>query len=629
MCGIAGFTHKGDAAEPGIARTLINLLVHRGPDQQGAWESADVCLCAVRLKVIDLDGGDQPIVSPESGTVICFNGEIFNHRELRRELERLGCRFDSDCDTEVVLRAFETWDVAAFARLRGMFAVALWQPHRRRLVVARDRMGIKPVYIARRGENLYFASELKAILAHPEIERRLDPAGLASFLTRNFIAGQESMVEGIEKLAPGSWISWEDGRVESGLYWTLRFDPSPCSLEEATEQLDGLIRDAVREQMVADVPLGVWSSGGLDSTTILHYASQESSRQLKTFSIGFRGRHCDESPYFRRAAEVYGTDHHELNLDANLDLSDAIEELPYFADEPSADAGALPIWYLSKLTRGECTVALSGEGADELFGGYNTYLADRYAQWLRRVPRPLRAAGGWMARQVPVSDRKIGLDYKLVRMLEGSLLPADEAHAFWNGTFTRKDLASLTTLNGALSGLPRGPVGSGADLNRFLWTDQLTYLPNDILNKTDRMSMAHSLEVRPPFLDHRIVEFAAGLQLDHKIRGTQLKRVLRTLMGRRLPPLLLRRKKEGLDIPIHAWFRTTLRPLLLDTLNERTIEETGVLDWCYVESVLDAHLRRQANLGYHLWGLLALVLWMKRWNVRWTAEPIKAVSLTT
>ena len=629
MCGIAGFTRWGEAAYTENAQTLIDLLVHRGPDQQGVWESADVSLCAVRLKVIDLDGGDQPIISPESGTVICFNGEIFNYRELRRELAQQGCRFASDCDTEVVLRAFEVWDVGAFSRLRGMFGVALWQPDRRRLVVARDRMGIKPVYIARRGENLYFASELKAILAHPEIERRLDPAGLASFLTRNFIAGRETMVAGIEKLPPGSWISWEEGRVQTERYWKLKFDPSPASLEESTEQLEGLIRDAVREQMVADVPLGVWSSGGLDSTTILHYASQESSRQLKTFSIAFHGRDCDETPYFRRAAEAYDTDHYELNLDANLDLADTIEELTHYADEPSADAGALPIWYLSKLTRRQCTVALSGEGADELFGGYNTYLADRYARWLQWVPRPLRAAGGWMARQVPVSDRKIGLDYKLVRMLEGSLLPADEAHAFWNGTFTRNDLASLTTLNGELEGLPRGPVGSGADLNRFLWTDQLTYLPNDILNKTDRMSMAHALEVRPPFLDHRIVEFAAGLELDHKIQGTQMKRVLRRLMRRHLPALLLQRKKEGLDIPIHAWFRTTLRPLLLDTLNQRTIQDTGVLDWSYVESVLDAHLNRQANLGYHLWGLLALTLWMKRWNVSWSAEPMGAVSLIT
>ena len=567
-------------------------------------------LGAVRLKIIDLEHGAQPMLSDDGDTVLVFNGEIYNNAELRSELEALGHRFHSYCDTETVLRAFLQWDTDSFAKLRGMFAAALWTESRRRLVLVRDRMGIKPLYFARQNGNVYFGSEVKTILPHPEIGRGINRLSLDRYLSLNYTPGSQTMIEGIEKLPPGSFFDWRDGKASVSAYWTLEFRPdSRIDLESAKSELDRLLRSAVSEHLVSDVPLGVWSSGGLDSSTILHYASE--GARLKTFSISFKGREFDESEYFREIAEKYQTDHHEFDLNADMGVPDAVEELAYYSDDPMADAGAIPVWFLSRMCRREVTVALSGDGADELFGGYNTYLADRYAKKLRMLPMGMRKLAARMTGLLPVSDNKIGLDYKITRMLNGSLLDPVEAHFFWNGTFSSAEKRELLLDPVEQPQLP---------LRNFLWLDQLTYLPDDILHKVDRMSMAHSLEVRPPFLDHRIVEFAATLPDNLKIRGSKLKFVLRELMKDRLPKSVLSRKKEGFDIPVHHWLRTVLRPLLLDTLNERTIRECGLFSWPVVQETIAAHLERRANLGYHLWGLLVLFLWIKRWRIETNAS---------
>ncbi len=528
------------------------------------------------------------MLSDDGDTVLVFNGEIYNNTEVRRELEHRGHLFDSRCDTETVLRAFLEWDVEAFSRLRGMFAAAFWTESDRRLVLVRDRLGIKPLYFARRGANLYFGSELKTILLHPEIDRRIDPEGLDHFLSLNYVPGPRTLVEGIEKLPPGKWLEWQDGRVRSEKYWSLQFKPdSRLDLESAKDELGYLLRSSVREHLVSDVPLGVWSSGGLDSTTILHYAAEASENRLKTFSVSFAGRSFDESRYFRQVADYYQTDHHEFDLNPDTDLQGAIEEFAYYSDEPSADAGAVPVWFLSKMCRREVTVALSGDGADEIFGGYNTYLADRYARTLRMVPRPIRSLAANLTRFLPVSDEKIGLDYKITRMLQGSLLDPVQAHLFWNGTFANGAKRRLCPRidDAAPLRLPGNGVGY---LNQFLWMDQVNYLPDDILYKCDRMSMAHSLEVRPPFLDHRLVEFAATLPEDMKIRGGKLKFLLRELMKDRLPKTVLRRRKEGFDIPAHHWLRTTLRPLVEETLTERAVRDSGIFSWKAVDSAMRA-----------------------------------------
>jgi asparagine synthase (glutamine-hydrolysing) len=620
MCGIAGFTRLNKAIHRSSAQRLTEILCHRGPDQQGAYEGSEATLCAVRLKIIDLGGGDQPIVSDDGDTVIAFNGEVYNHLEIRAELEALGHRFRSNCDTETVLRAFLQWDTACFARLRGMFAIALWTESRRRLVLARDRMGIKPLYFYRQGSDVYFGSELKAILEHRDVPRTLDLEALDAYLSVNYVPGPHTLIEGIRKLPPGHFLDWRHGRM-----WMERWWEAPVQgagrrpFGDAKTDLDQLLRDAVREQLVADVPLGVWASGGLDSSTILHYAAEESGTRLKTFSVSFAGRSFDESKYFREVSRIYGTDHHEFDLNPESELQSAIEDFAFYSDEPSADAGALPVWFLSRMSRRHVTVALSGEGADELFGGYLTYQADRVARPFRRIPGVVqRLMRRVLDRYVPVSDEKISLEYKLKRWMEGVGLDPDEAHFFWNGTFSneqRKQIRPGSNGNGLRRLVERLGLETKSTLERYLRVDQNYYLPDDILYKTDRMSMAHSLEVRPPFLDHRIVEFAARLRASHKIRGFTQKRILRELMRGKLPEMVLNRKKTGFDIPAHDWFRGTLRSLLLDTLSEEAIEATGIFDAAAIHSLIRDHMERRINVGYHLWGLLTLFLWMKRWKV--------------
>jgi len=626
LCGIAGYTHKNWAPPAERIRQATETLLHRGPDQQGVFQSNLFSVGAARLKIIDLASGDQPIFSDDGDAGIAFNGEIYNYLEIREELEKLGHRFHSHSDTETVLRAFLEWDKDCFTKLRGMFAVALWSKSRKRIVLARDRMGIKPLYISRQGEDLFFGSELKAIFIHPEIERFLSLQGLDCYLSLNYVPCPWTLVEGIEKLPPGYWLEWRDGEITSGPYWLLPFtSPTNYTLESAKEELDDLLKKSVREHMIADVPLGIWLSGGMDSTTILHYASRATSAQLKTFSISFRGRSFDETKFIDRAVQQYGTDHQELDLTPEQDLCGAIQEFAYYSDEPSADAGSLPVWFLSKLCKSKTTVALSGEGADELFGGYITCRADMLAKRARLVPGALRQIALASAKCLPVSDEKISFEYKLKRFLEGSFLRPIHAHVYWNGTFSEEDKRALLrhplpqTFHALLDQADGFPQ-MGDDLAHFLWFDQKYYLADDILVKSDRMSMAHSVEVRPPFLDHRIVEFAAKLPAHLKIRRSQQKLVLSELRKDKLPHSILQGKKTGFDIPAHEWLRAPLQLMLMESLREGIAEYGEVFRGDFIEDLAARHLERKANVGYHLWGLLILFQWMKRWKIQAAPE---------
>lgn len=622
MCGIAGFTHRSRRAPEGRIEAATRVITHRGPDQQGVFADETVSLGAVRLKIIDLSTGSQPITSEDGQTVIVFNGEVYNFRELRGELEHKGHRFQTHCDTEVVLEAFREWGVRSFTKLRGMFAFAIWHKPSRELYLVRDRMGIKPLYFLERGEDVYFGSELKSIFENEEIERALDLEGLTYFLSLNYVPQPFTLAQGVNKVRPGWFLKWKDGHLTQEPYWVLGMEPdSKMTLETAKEELDELLQKSLREHLISDVPLGVWASGGVDSTTVLHYAAAQAGQQLKTFSVSFQGRSFDESPWFREVAKVYGTDHHEFDVNPEAGLVDAIQQMAFYSDEPSADAGALPVWFLSKMTRERVTVALSGEGADELFGGYQTYLADDYAVRARKTPAFLRRMALGMLQLWPASNDKISLEYKAKRFLEGSLLPPEQAHLYWNGTNSDAAKASLAP------GMKHRPTSdlyrrmptearSAGPLNRNLWADQLYYLPDDILTKCDRMSMAHSLEVRPPFLDHRIVEFAGRIPENLKVHEGTLKYVLRELVRDKVPPSVLSRSKQGFDIPTHHWFRTVLKPLLLDTVTERAVRETGVFSWPAVKQLMDAHFARRLNAGYSLWGLLTLFLWMKRWKIQ-------------
>jgi asparagine synthase (glutamine-hydrolysing) len=629
MCGIVGFTHSRSVPDDDLIRRATSVLAHRGPDQQGIHCSPGVCLGAVRLKIIDLAHGAQPMLSADGGTVIVFNGEIYNHAALRDQLSAIGHVFESRSDTEVVLHAFLEWDVECFTRLRGMFAVAVWNESRRRLVLARDRVGIKPLYYYRHGRELLFASELKGILEHPAVPRTVDPEGLNHYLSLNYVPCPYTLVRDVRKLPPGHWMEWVDGELRTGEYWRLSVrERSGWTLDRAKEALDHALQESVREHLISDVPVGVWLSGGLDSSTILHYASQCSSTRLRTFSVSFRGRSCDETRYFREVAAAYGSEHTELDLNADLDVADALGDMAYYSDEPSADAGALPLWYLSRMSRESVTVALSGDGADEILGGYVTYRADRLARLLRLVPRALRRRALELVRRWPPSDDKVALEYKVKRFLEGSFLTPDEAHSYWNGCFSaeqKRRLMGIAGDEGVESLYERHPPGLNGWPDRYLWFDQAYYLPDDILYKCDRMSMAHSLEVRPPFLDHRVVELANSFPAELKIRGREHKRVLRELMKGRLPQCVLNRPKEGFDIPAHEWLRGALRPFLLDTLAPDSLERMGIRWPKGLQQLVDGHLERRINCGYQLWGLLVLVLWAKRWGISFEGHALGAM----
>jgi asparagine synthase (glutamine-hydrolysing) len=622
LCGIAGFTHKKSSPDEQRVRDMIHTLVHRGPDQQGIFCSDLFSFGAARLKIIDLESGNQPILENHGEWGIVFNGEIYNHPELRAELQELGHTFASHSDTETVLKAFLQWDTQSFKRLTGMFALAIWNLPQKRLVLARDRMGIKPLYFVQKGEDIFFGSELKSILIHPEIDRTLSRDALDCYLSLNYIPSPWTLIEGILKVPPGTWMEWRDGRTTTETYWSLPYGHfRDISLEDAKTQLDSLLAQSIREHLLSDVPLGVWLSGGIDSTTILHYAARASSSRLKTFSISFNGRSFDESRYIRSAVQEYGTDHDELDLNTGVDLIAAIEEFAYYSDEPSADAGSLPVWFLSQLCKKKATVALSGEGADELFGGYLTYRADRLARHLRHAPRAALRLVLSCLRHWPVSDEKIAFEYKVKRLFEGALMCPARAHVYWNGTFADVDHASIVSkplpraldkILGEMADLP----ASTDDLAPFLWLDQKYYLADDILVKSDRMSMAHSVEVRPPFLDHRIVEFAATLPANLKIRGSRQKIILKELMKNKLPSAIVNRPKIGFDIPTHEWLRGPLHGLLEDTFQFGLAEYGQLFCRDGIELLKKRHLQRKINVGYHLWGLLILFLWMKKWQVK-------------
>ena len=624
MCGILGYTHVRKRLPRGVVDAALSSLMHRGPDHQGRFESELISLGATRLRIIDMESGDQPLISPDGDVIVVFNGEIFNHHELRKELEGHGAHFETRCDTEVILHAFLRWGSECFSHLRGMFAIAIWVQSERRLILARDRMGIKPLYYCRHEGELYFGSELKCIFAQPEVPRTICMEGLNCYLSLNYVPAPHTLVEGISKLLPGHVLEWRNGSMCARSYVQKEEAArAPRSIAEATEELDDLLQKSVREQLVSDVPVGIWLSGGLDSSTILRYAANAGSARLRTFSITFKGRSFDESDSIQEITRHFGSKHTEFNLDESSDLEGAIQKMAYYSDEPSADAGALPAWFLAQMSSQHVTVVLTGEGADELFAGYLTYKADRYAAAARRVPAVLRRAALKGAAWLPVSDDKISFEYKLKRFLQGSLLAPEMAHVYWNGTFTEAEKREFFRFaDGNPMAAMLSNMGAGQGLQRYLDFDQRYYLADDILYKVDRMSMAHSLEARPPFLDPRIVDFSARLPEQFKLHGAQSKYVLRRLMQDKLPPNVLRRPKIGFDIPVHDWFRGVLQPMLLNTLSEEAVRASELFRWSAVERLLRDHMERKANLGYHLWGLMVLLLWMKQWNiVPGTREP--------
>ncbi len=619
MCGICGLAtaESGAVADIEAVKRMNRRLVHRGPDSDGVFQRGCVALAMRRLSIIDLEHGDQPISNEDGSVTVVQNGEIYNYRELRAELERRGHRFSTASDTEVLVHLYEEHGDGFVERLRGMFALALWDERERRLLLARDRFGIKPLYYRLAGKTLSFASELKALMLQPGFSREIDPRAVAAFLAFNSIPAPLTIFAEARKLPAGTLLVWREGSVEQMRYAR----PAPVAAEqvrrrpeaELADELRETLRDSIRAHLVADVPVGVLLSGGVDSAGITALAAGEQSQPVKTFSVGFEESSFDELDRARLVAERYGTDHHEIVL-----RPDAVELLPKLVeafDEPFGDSSALPTYLVSELAAGEVKVALSGEGGDELFGGYYTYVADLLAA---RVGR-LAALAAPLAELLPSSDGKVSFDYKAKRFARGAGLPPLERHHAWKEIFSRQLQASL--LGGRDAGwdpvdLYReryAETGGAEPLARLQDVDLGIYLVDDLLVKTDRSSMAHSLELRVPFLDTEVAAMALGLATPLKVRGLAKKRLLRRALAPLLPKEVLRGPKQGFSIPVAAWLRGPLQGFARETLSAETLSRQGWLDPATVTSLLDRHCSGREDLSRQLWGLIAFTLWFDRY----------------
>ena len=610
MCGIIGVAAAPGQQAPGleVGRAMNALIRHRGPDDDGFFADGRVLLGMRRLAVIDLAGGHQPMHNADGSVQAVFNGEIYNYRELRAELVARGHAFYSESDSEVVVQAWEAWGEGCFARLEGMFAIALWDARRQLLVLARDRFGEKPLFWHDDGRRLAFASELKSLLALPGFRRELDADAVRAYACFGYVPAPRSIFVGVAKLEPGHYLAYAGGKARISRYYTLPFTPKFAGSEaEAGDELARRLDAAVASRLVADVPFGAFLSGGLDSSVVVALMARHLGQPVRTFSIGFREDAFNELSDARRVARHLGTEHHELV--AEPDAVDLLQQLVWYLDEPFADSSAIPTFLVSRLARQHVTMVLTGDGGDEAFGGYDRYLRFLALQRLGAA-RPLAGlAAAAAGRLVPGSTgyRLRGLGERLRQPFPDSYLSGV--------AMTRADLAAelLGEAGGNHYGAaPRRTDGGAEMLDRIVALDIDGYLADDILVKLDRMAMANSLEGRAPLLDHRVVEFAVQLPPSLRIRHGRGKHLLREVARRWLPAEVLDKPKQGFAIPLDAWFRGPLRALAEDVLASRAFRERGLVRPEAARRILDAHLAGQAAHGETLWLVLSLELWARR-----------------
>ncbi len=627
MCGIAGYMNADPAqrADAGLLKRMTDTIVHRGPDDEGFFVSGPVALGVRRLAIIDLVTGGQPIGN-EDGTVhVVFNGEIYNYRELREELLAKGHRFTTQSDTEVLVHLYEEEGDAFVGRLNAMAALALWDGPRRRLLLARDRMGKKPLHYALGPGGLVFGSELKVLLEHPAVTRSVDFPAMARYLLHEYVPTPHSIFTGVAKLRPGHIGIYEGGRFTERPYWDLPAVASdaPKTQDEARERIRATLLDSVRRRLMSDVPLGVFLSGGLDSSSVVACMARAAPGKVRTFSIAFEESSFDESSHFRRVASHFGAIHTERTLTAAT-LLDLLGPLADILDEPFADPSILPTYLLSRFTREHVTVALGGEGGDELLAGYPTYQAHRLAAWYERLPRAVRAGAiEPLVRRLPVSRRNISLDFKARRFIAGAGLPPEIRNQVWLGSRTaeearallRRDLREMIEPIDLYDECRRHYAAAPASdtLGKLLYVDLKMYLHDGILAKVDRAGMACSLEVRAPLLDYRFVELVASMPSSWKLRGMTTKHIFKQAMEPWLPPGIARRPKKGFGIPVADWLRGALRPLMLDLLSDARLRAQGFLEPAAVQRLVSEHLSGRADHRKPLWTLLMLQLWSERW----------------
>jgi asparagine synthase (glutamine-hydrolysing) len=624
LCGISGKLHFAPArpVDEALIRRMNGTLRHRGPDDEGVWIDGPIGLGHCRLSIIDLSpSGHQPMPN-EDGTVwIVYNGEIYNHLDLRADLERRGHRYHSTSDTETILHLYEEHGRDCVQHLRGMFAFALWDGRNRRLLLARDRFGQKPLFYAETAEGLAFASEIGSLLQDPAVSREVDEVALHHYLTYGYIPAPQTAFRCVRKLPPANTLVWENGHISIERYWALRYTPKlAINEEEAAERLLELLREATRLRLMSEVPLGAFLSGGIDSSAVVALMAEATAEPVKTFSIGFDDQTFSEVHYARQVAERYATDHHEYTV--TPDALAVLPELVWAYGEPYADSSALPTYYVARETRRHVTVALNGDGGDEAFAGYERYLAARLAARYERAPRWLRERIiAPLARRLPESTRR--RDY--VRHFKRFVLAMGDSpqrrYARWIILLDNPDkerlyapdfrahMAEVDSLN--LLEQAFAAADSPDFVERAQFADVHTYLPDDLLVKVDVATMVHALESRSPFLDHELAEFAARLPANYKLRGRTSKHILKRALHSHLPPSILHRDKQGFALPIGRWFRHELRQAAYDVLLDPRTLRRGMLDGGAVRALLDEHISGQANHGYRIWELLFLELWFR------------------
>ena len=636
MCGITGavWTAAEKAIDEPTLRRMVEVLRHRGPDDEGLYTSElrvrpgsgmmpGVALGHRRLSIIDLAGGHQPMSNEDGSVWVVFNGEIYNYRDLRRRLEGAGHRFRTDSDTETIVHLYEDEGPGALAHLNGMFALAVWDANHAQLLLARDRLGQKPLVYRLEPDRLLFASELKSLLEVGDVPRELSPQALDAYLTYQYVPHPQTIFRGIAKLPPGHYGLYRDGRLEVRPYWQPDFnveEDRPAG--EYAEQLRALMTSAVELRLRSDVPLGAFLSGGIDSTIVVGLMCRAAESRVRTFSIGFPVKEYDETRYARLVAEQLGTEHEEFLVEP-----DAVEVLPklvWHYDEPFADSSAIPTWYVSELTRKHVTVALSGDGGDELFAGYPRYRAVWLASWFDRLPAWLRRAiAGRYWQRLPASPRQKSFRRRLKRFTEVLSEAPGRRYLQWIAIFNEARRAELYT-DEFLATLPDvDPFGFLAQararsahrdpVTTASLADLVTYLPCDLMAKVDVASMAHGLECRQPFLDYRVVELAARMPLAHKFVRGRGKRILLETFSDLIPKPIRRRPKMGFGVPLDHWFRGPLAGFAREVLLDRRTQQRGLFRPEVTTRLLEDHTSGKFDHSYRLWALLVLELWQRSW----------------
>ncbi len=627
MCGICGFYQFEKEADRLILKVMNDQIIHRGPDDEGYYYNKKVGLAARRLSIIDLTTGHQPLASYSRSHWITYNGEVYNFKELRAELQSRGYQFRTQTDTEVVVNLYEEFGINFVKKLRGMFAIGIYDTKHDRLILARDHIGIKPLYYCLKPENknLVFGSEIKAILKYPGIKRDIDHEALDLFLTLEYIPAPFSIFKSIRKLKAGHILVYEKGQLKIDQYWELeKKDLSTSRFTELKEEFHALLKESVKMRMISDVPLGAFLSGGIDSSSIVFAMSSLSSQKVKTFSIGFEEKSYSELPYSHIVAQKFNTDHHTKNL--SPDINELVLYLVDFLDEPLGDFSNFPTYLVSQTAREKVTVVLSGDGGDEIFGGYEHYIAQKIARLIDfSLCRPFHKLFAQTTRLFPPSELKKGFVNRIKRFSEGLDNSYKNRHFRWmlflsnyqksrlySADFIRQDFFKVLPFRVPFDQyFERGSMFPG--INQDLYLDLKTYLVDDILVKVDRMSMATSLEARVPLLDYRMVEFAFSLPPAMKLKGSTSKYFFKKAMTGILPHEVIHRQKEGFSIPIKNWLKTELKGLMLEYLSGKRIKESGFFNYAYIQNMVSEHLENKQNHAHRLWALILFQLWREKY----------------